>query len=87
MRDAGYKVGAKQVYLGIHDLFAMQDWVTIFDQPLNGTYTDWCLNEPNNGLEKENEHCGTYWLEYNSFCWNDNKCDDPHQFMCEIHTE
>ena len=82
MYEAGKNAGATQVYLGMHDLFSKTDWVTVLDQPLKDVYTNWCLDNPNNGLRLNSEHCGSYWIPYNG--WNDNVCDDPNEFMCEI---
>ena len=82
MREMGKAIGATQIHLGMHDLYKEGDWVTILDMPLRGRYTNWCLDNPNNGYGDRDEHCGAYWVSQNG--WNDIKCDDRYQFMCEI---
>ncbi|XP_016841225.2 hemolymph lipopolysaccharide-binding protein-like [Nasonia vitripennis] len=68
-----------EIWLGIHDLFKKDDWVTIFDQMLeNVGYAKWNEGEPNNF--GGDEHCGSYYKDG----MNDVPCSTEMSFVCKI---
>ena len=84
MKEAAKKIGADRVFLGMHDIFRMNDWVDVFNQPLRGRYTNWCVDTPKRPV-RSTQRCGAYWVLHNG--WGENVCDEQHEFMCEIEVE
>lgn len=70
-------------FLGIHDLYAEGEWVTVLGDSLAKTgYTRWSDKwggQPDNGGGKQ--HCGGLMKEGGM---DDVACDVPFQFLCEL---
>lgn len=70
-------------WLGLHDLYEEDDWVTIFDESLESTgYTKWTTewsNEPNN--RDDDENCA---ILTSLGGMADVNCDYLYSFFCEI---
>lgn len=70
-------------WLGIHEQFQKDDWVTTLDQPLNAIgYAHWREGEPNN-FENVGEHCVASELTG----MNDLPCSRSLAFFCKINFE
>lgn len=49
-----------------------------YKKPIN--FTDWLEGQPDNW--RDNENCMEIWTD-NGFKWNDRKCSDLSNFICE----
>jgi len=72
-----------EAFLGLHDLYAEHEWVTVLGDSLAKTgYTKWSDKwggQPDNGGGKQ--HCGALMKEGSM---DDLACDIPYAFFCEI---
>ncbi|XP_071558487.1 hemolymph lipopolysaccharide-binding protein-like [Temnothorax nylanderi] len=72
-----------EAFLGIHDLYAEGEWVTVLGDSLAKTgYTRWSDKwggQPDNGGGKQ--HCGALMKEGGM---DDVACDVPFPFLCEL---
>ncbi|KAL6267745.1 hemolymph lipopolysaccharide-binding protein-like [Pogonomyrmex barbatus] len=80
IKDAAY---ANEAFLGIHDLYAEGEWVTVLGDSLAKTgYTRWSDKwggQPDNGGGKQ--HCGALMKEGGM---DDVACEVPFPFFCEL---
>lgn len=84
------KNNVRWAFLGYHEVFQNDDWITIKDQPLGRIgYLRWAEGEPNHD-DGGNEHCGSYYEssnDWNKAGLNDINCSQRIPFTCEIEFE
>ncbi|XP_069119272.1 perlucin-like [Argopecten irradians] len=75
------------VWLDGTDLLVEGDWVWADDgTPISAqNFTKWFPGEPNS-LGKVGEDCLNL-LHHESYQWNDDDCEEKHNFLCEIEEE
>ncbi|XP_076643428.1 salivary C-type lectin 2-like isoform X10 [Halictus rubicundus] len=70
------------IWIGVHDLFQQDWWVTLTGEQLaTMSYNIWAKNRPDNA--KNREHCGVLWddpAKGIDDCW----CEHKYSFICEI---
>ena len=84
IRNRAIENKLQESWLGVHELFRNDDWTTVLDQPLDSVgYKHWMKYEPNH--TGNNEHCVSYvaWNQ-NGNGMNDQNCEKPLPFFCEI---
>ncbi|XP_076643431.1 hemolymph lipopolysaccharide-binding protein-like isoform X13 [Halictus rubicundus] len=70
------------VWIGVHDLFQQDWWVTLLGEPLaTMSYDIWANNRPDNAFNRE--HCGVIWDDPAKGI-DDCPCDRKYAFVCEI---
>lgn len=78
-----------QAWVGIHDHFEKNDWVTIFGQPLSETgYAKWgkymgLYQQPDNGPRSYDEDCVAL-MNHPEVGLNDAYCGIKLAFICEL---
>ena len=73
---------ALEAWLGYHEQFENDDWVTVKDQPLNDVgFVSWAPGQPDHwhGVE----HC----MSYASNGLNDLNCNTTNPYICKIYLQ
>ncbi|OXU32089.1 hypothetical protein TSAR_007846 [Trichomalopsis sarcophagae] len=69
----------KDAWIGYHNHFAHNEWVSIMDEPLERIgYKNWGKKEPNNA--NGNQHC----VKSTPLGWDDYSCSEAIPFFCKV---
>ena len=79
------KHGAMETWLGYHEQFENDDWVTVKDQQLNDIgFASWAFKQPDHSGD---EHCISYYSKGLNHGLNDLNCNISNPYICEIHLQ
>ena len=79
----------------LQSMVSSTTWIGLSDAAREGTwvwsdgtavdYTNWTLDEPNNGGHGSNQDCGNLWSD-REYTWDDGVCSKPSHSLCSCST-